>query len=214
MLTVVAVCTGVSCAVAGTVGVIRVIDGDTLDVGGTRVRLHGIDAPETDQTCTTARGDIWRCGAWVSQTVAARFAGKTASCVSLDTDRYGRMVARCQVDGQDIAANLVTDGLAFSYRRYSDAYVAVERKAAARAIGLHASRFQSPAEFRKSRARAQTAPDGACRIKGNISSNGTRIYHVPGQHHYDRTRIRTQKGERWFCSAAEARAAGWRAARR
>ncbi|AVL54612.1 thermonuclease family protein [Roseobacter denitrificans] len=214
MLTAMAVCTGASSAVAGTVGVIRVIDGDTLDVGGTRVRLHGIDAPEADQTCTTTGGEIWRCGAWVSQTVTARFGGKTARCVSIDTDRYGRMVARCNVDGQDIAANLVTEGLAFSYRRYSDAYTGMERAAASRGAGLHSSRFQSPAEFRKSRSNADAPPDGACRIKGNISSDGTRIYHVPGQHHYDRTRIRTKQGERWFCSVAEARAAGWRAARR
>ena len=50
-------------------------------------------------------------------------------------------------------------------------------------------------------------------IKGNISGNG-RIYHMPGQYDYARTRINTGKGERWFCSEAEARAAGWRAAKR
>ena len=210
----VALCAGGSAAEAGAVGVIRVVDGDTLDVGGTRVRLHGIDAPETDQTCTTAGGEVWRCGAWVSETVQARFAGKTARCELVDTDRYGRMVASCRVDGQDIATSLVSDGLAFSYRRFSDAYVALERRAAARAVGLHASRMQSPAEFRKSRSRSQSAPDGACRIKGNISANGTRIFHMPGQKHYARTRISTSKGEQWFCSAEEARAAGWRAARR
>ena len=61
------------------------------------------------------------------------------------------------------------------------------------------------------------ASDGhiACPIKGNISiSSGERIYHVPGQEHYDETIISPQYGERWFCSEAEARAAGWRKARR
>jgi hypothetical protein len=58
----------------------------------------------------------------------------------------------------------------------------------------------------------QSGADG-CVIKGNISSNG-RIYHVPGQEHYDRTRISPSKGERWFCSESDARAAGWRRARR
>lgn len=63
------------------------------------------------------------------------------------------------------------------------------------------------------------APFGAltgsdCRIKGNISLNtGERIYHVPGQDHYDETRISPGKGERWFCSEQEARAAGWRKSR-
>lgn len=55
---------------------------------------------------------------------------------------------------------------------------------------------------------------GSCNIKGNISLNtGQKIYHVPGQEHYSETRISTDKGERWFCSEAEARAAGWRRAR-
>lgn len=51
-----------------------------------------------------------------------------------------------------------------------------------------------------------------CRIKGNISLDGERIYHVPGGEWYDKTRIDTSKGERWFCSEAEAREAGWRRA--
>jgi hypothetical protein len=50
-----------------------------------------------------------------------------------------------------------------------------------------------------------------CRIKGNVSySGGERIYHVPGQHYYDETIIDWTRGERWFCSEADARAAGWR----
>jgi len=52
-----------------------------------------------------------------------------------------------------------------------------------------------------------------CKIKGNVSINsGERIYHVPGQHWYDETRISPQHGERWFCTETEARAAGWRKA--
>jgi hypothetical protein len=54
----------------------------------------------------------------------------------------------------------------------------------------------------------------ACRIKGNISLNtGKRIYHMPGQEHYDETIITTSKGERWFCSEQAAQSAGWRKAR-
>lgn len=55
--------------------------------------------------------------------------------------------------------------------------------------------------------------DGGCRIKGNISDGADRIYHVPGSRHYDRTRVDTARGERWFCSVADARAAGFRAPR-
>ena len=57
--------------------------------------------------------------------------------------------------------------------------------------------------------------DPSCNIKGNISINsGEKIYHVPGQHDYAQTRISMQYGERWFCSEADARAAGWRKAYR
>ena len=51
---------------------------------------------------------------------------------------------------------------------------------------------------------------GGCRIKGNVSYNrGMRIYHMPGDRDYSRTRIDSSRGERWFCTEAEARAAGW-----
>ena len=50
-----------------------------------------------------------------------------------------------------------------------------------------------------------------CKVKGNVSINsGERIYHVPGQLHYTETKIDARYGERWFCSEAEARSAGWR----
>lgn len=54
------------------------------------------------------------------------------------------------------------------------------------------------------------AQQGECNIKGNVSTQGERIYHVPGQEYYNDTRIQASHGERWFCSEAEARAAGWR----
>jgi endonuclease YncB( thermonuclease family) len=63
------------------------------------------------------------------------------------------------------------------------------------------------------RRRADDPNDKRCLIKGNISSNGDRIYHVPGSTWYEKTRIDTRKGERWFCSEEEARDAGWRAPR-
>ena len=90
-----------------------------------------------------------------------------------------------------------------------------EKRAAVNDRGLHASRVENPARFRSAGAqRAQKAPDFGCQIKGNISSKGVRIYHLQGQELYERTRISTVKGERWFCSEAEAKAAGWRRARR
>ncbi len=208
-------------AVTGTgrvAGIVRVIDGDTLDVGGTRVRLYGIDAVEVAQTCKTEQGKVWPCGEWVRTEVQRAYDGARATCTPLDTDRYGRMVARCTVAGDDIGAALVAGGLATAYRRYSTDYVAQETAAAVADRGLWAMQAQTPEAFRH----AAPAPllsgpvvtaSASCAIKGNISSKGERIYHVPGQRYYDKTRIEPGKGERWFCTAAEARAAGWRASK-
>ncbi|MCB1333470.1 MAG: thermonuclease family protein [Roseivivax sp.] len=201
------------------IGPIRVIDGDTLDVGGVRVRLFGIDAPELDQRCGTASAPMWACGAWAAAEVRARYQGRAATCAQIETDRYGRTVARCTVDGQDMGRALVRDGLAFAFRRYSMDYDLDEKIAAVQGRGLHGAGVQPPDAFRATaRAAAAAAsladaPEG-CTIKGNISSDGKRIYHRPGQRNYDETRIDTRRGERWFCTPEDAESAGWRAARR
>lgn len=203
-----------------TAGTVRVIDGDTFDVGDTRVRLFGIDAPEANQTCKTEQGLNWRCGDWVSRAVRAQYQGKHARCEAMDTDRYGRTVARCQIEGRDIGDDLVAQGLAFAYRRYAMDYDLTEKQAAIAQRGLWAMQVQDPAAFRREGATAPQASTAAqqgtngCMIKGNISAKGERIYHMPGQRDYARTRINTAQGEKWFCSAAEARQAGWRPALR
>lgn len=195
-------------------GRIDVVDGDTIRVAGRTVRLHGLDAPEQEQSCERAQGAHWACGAWVTGRVQDAFEGRKARCEAVDIDRYERIVARCEVGGLDMGRWLVSEGLAFAYRKYSMAYDLDEKRAAVNDRGLHASRVQSPAQFRRSQRKEEAPPDPACRIKGNISAKGVKIFHAPGQQHYTRTRISTRKGERWFCSAQEARAAGWRKARR
>ncbi|MGH1578389.1 thermonuclease family protein [Planktotalea sp.] len=194
-------------------GRVRVIDGDTFDVAGVRVRVHGIDAPETDQTCETEQGTRWACGAWVTSSVAVMYDGKRAICREVDQDRYGRIVARCEIAGRDVGQQLVSRGLAFAYRKYSMAYDLDEKGAAVNDRGLHASRVQDPAQFRKTRAKGRIPIDKNCAIKGNITKSG-KIFHVPGQRDYERTGINLAKDERWFCTEHEARAAGWRKARR
>ena len=195
-------------------GKVRVIDGDTIDVGVIRVRLHGIDAPERDQPCTTLAGQNWSCGDWVTRQVHDRFSGQTARCTTLDIDRYGRTVARCFVKGRDVAQELVRDGIAYAYRKYADDYVKDEQAAARAERGIHGFALQSPARYRLTRIKGRIAPDPSCSIKGNIAHNQQRIYHLPGQAFYAQTGIRPERGERWFCSEAQARASGWRAARR
>jgi endonuclease YncB( thermonuclease family) len=194
-------------------GAVRVVDGDSLWVGQTEVRLFGIDAPEAAQTCGRA-GAEWACGTWATEALRGLVAGRAVSCDPRGEDRYGRTLAVCRAEGIEINRALVQAGVAFAYRRYSTAYVAEERAAERAGRGIWAGSAQEPEAFRRAATGAGTAePQGDCRIKGNISSGG-RIYHRPGQENYAATGIDEARGERWFCTEAEARAAGWRAARR
>ena len=190
-------------------GVVRVIDGDTIEVGQVTVRLHGIDAPEIDQTCRTATGQPFACGVVVSEQVHSRYGGEFATCTAVATDRYGRSVAKCMVEGRDMGEEIVLEGWAEAYRRYSMDYDLAEKSAQVRGVGLWAGSMQSPAEYRATRG---TTTQGTCTIKGNISNAG-RIYHLPHNRDYGATRINEARGERWFCTETEAQAAGWRPAR-
>jgi endonuclease YncB( thermonuclease family) len=198
---------------AGPDGRVRVIDGDTIRVAGETVRLFAIDAPEIDQTCRRPDGAVWRCGVWARDEARRLFERRRASCAARERDRYGRIVATCTVEGQDMGAVLVSLGLARAYLRYSDRYAGIEKEAVVTGRGIFGSDMAAPEAHRADGRTETAAPQGSCVIKGNISGNG-RIYHLPGQEHYDGTRIDLSRGERWFCSEAEARAAGWRRARR
>ncbi|GGH56554.1 thermonuclease family protein [Frigidibacter albus] len=190
-------------------GSARIIDGDTVEVEGVTVRLYGIDAPEMSQSCTR-EGRAWACGAW-ARDVLAELARGGLRCKGREQDRYGRLVATCTGAGGDVAAQMVAQGAAFAYRQYSLDYVDAEKRAAVAGIGLWEGEVERPDAFRAAgRAPAQAVP-GDCAIKGNISSRG-RIYHVPGSRSWADTRIDTGAGERWFCTEAEAQAAGWRRA--
>jgi endonuclease YncB( thermonuclease family) len=195
-------------------GAVRVVDGDSLWLGQTEIRLFGVDAPEAAQTCGRAGGD-WACGAWATEALRGLVAGRDVTCEARGTDRYGRTLAVCAAGGVEINRALVQAGAAMAYRKYSTAYVAEERAAQRAGRGIWAGSAQVPEAFRRAAAGAVAAaePEGDCRIKGNISSGG-RIYHRPGQENYAATGIDEAHGERWFCTEAEARAAGWRAARR
>lgn len=193
-------------------GVVRVIDGDTFDLGGERIRLFGIDAPEGDQICDLS-GQAWACGTWATEVLTEVIRGHQLACKPVERDRFGRSVAICTAGGQDVAEAMVSRGAALAYRRYSARYIAAERIAKAGSVGLWAARMDTPEAHRKARQPVPAESPTDCRIKGNISQSG-RIYHLPGQEHYDRTVISPGKGEAWFCSEAEARAAGFRRARR
>ena len=136
-------------------------------------------------------------------------------------------VAVCRREGLDVNAWLVANGWAMAYRRHSRAYVEVESAAKAARRGVWRGDFVAPWDWRQAERLHRAVPEprrvtaaterqigsGRCDIKGNISHNsGKRLYHMPGDRDYARTRISSARGERWFCSEAEARSAGWRRA--
>jgi endonuclease YncB( thermonuclease family) len=198
-----------------------IVDGDTLVLDGRTIRLWGVDAPEGRQTCFDARGAGYRCGDLARNRLRDLIGTRPVSCQARDRDRYDRTVAQCRVAGIDLGEALVREGLAVEYRQFSrGAYSGAEAAARQTKRGIWAGRFEAPAEWRAEDRLAKTIgapvpqPNGKCVIKGNVNAQGRRIFHSPGQEDYAATRIDTAAGERWFCSAAEALAAGWRPAQR
>ncbi|MCC4589901.1 thermonuclease family protein [Xanthomonas campestris pv. cannae] len=207
---------------AELVGRATVTDGDTLTVAKQRIRLWGIDAPESTQQCTAKDGRSWPCGRRSAAALDGYVLDKTVRCQPKDTDRYGRVVAECFVQGQSVNRWMVSSGWAVAYRQYATAFIADEADARQRRRNLWQGPFQMPADFRRSKrdqtarqAQVATPPvSSGCRIKGNISRQGKKIYHVPGQRDYERTSIDQARGERMFCSPGEAARAGWQPAKR
>lgn len=137
-----------------------VIDGDTIEIHGQRIRLWGIDAPEGRQICTRA-GQSYRCGQEAANALDAFITayGGTVSCTPVGRpDRYRRIVARCTInvhafagpdEDRDIAVELVSQGWALDYPRYSTGtYAIAQGEAAERKAGLWAGEFEQPWEWR------------------------------------------------------------------
>jgi endonuclease YncB( thermonuclease family) len=134
-------------------GEARAIDGDTIEVDGTRIRLQGIDAPETRQSCTTADGVSWACGRYATAMLAAAVASTDVTCTARGRDRYQRMVAVCWVGVVEVGRSMVAKGLALADRRFGRTYVPVEEAARAAALGIWAGDFEAPWDWRRARRR-------------------------------------------------------------
>ncbi|QRO86512.1 thermonuclease family protein [Kytococcus sedentarius] len=221
---------GAAAAAVGTASgpVVKIVDGDTIDVrlssGVERIRIIGLDTPE--------RGE---CGfSEASAAMADLVAGRSVQLVRDPTqdnrDRYGRLVRHVHRGNTSAAVEMIRRGHSAEYlygTEYQNrsAHLRAEREARAAKVGMWSARgcatptpTPSPTPTEPVTVVAPpeptpTAPTGSCRIKGNISSSGEKIFHSPGQAHYERTKISLDKGERWFCSAADAVKAGWRAAK-
>ena len=132
------------------VGRAGVIDGDTLEVQGVRVRLWGIDAVESSQTCLDASGKPWLCGRRAAFALADFLGQRTVRCVQRDTDRYGRVVAVCRVDGVEVNRWLVEQGWALAYVQYGGSvYLEAQRQAQALKRGIWQGAFEEPWAYRK-----------------------------------------------------------------
>lgn len=127
-----------------------VIDGDTLAIRSTRIRLWGIDAPESAQLCHRG-SQAWQCGRAAANALADWIGERTTICEQKDIDRYKRIVGRCVVGGTDVSAWLVENGWALAFRRYSLDYVTHEDRAKRMRSGIWASEFMPPWEWRASK---------------------------------------------------------------
>ncbi len=112
-------------ALADLAGPATVIDGDSLEINGERIRLHGIDAPETRQLCRLD-GKPWRCGEDATSALAGKVGRQHVTCQERDRDRYGRMVAKCRVAGSDLGEWMVLNGWAVAYVYFSYEYSRAE----------------------------------------------------------------------------------------
>lgn len=134
-------------AQADVVGTAKVIDGDTIVIVGEHVRLQGIDAPETHQTCT-ASGQQWPCGRTATEWLKEYLRGRQVDCVGHARDRYDRLLAVCYVGGENVNDRLVREGWALDYRKYSTDYLAAEAEAKRQEAGVWRGEFVPPWQWR------------------------------------------------------------------
>jgi len=136
---------------ADITGPARVVDGDTIWIGETKIRLHGIDAPEMKQTCKTSKGKEQLCGVLAKQALERLIKGQDVTCKGDTRDRYKRLIAVCYVGPININEQMVVDGWAMAYRKYSKDYVRAETFAKSRREGMLGGEFGPPWGWRRNR---------------------------------------------------------------
>ena len=129
-------------------GKAKIIDGDTIHIGKYKIRLHGIDAPETNQKCTLDE-ETWNCG--IQSTLALKnfILDKEVYCEIIDIDQYKRFVGICFVDNENMNKYMVSNGWAIAYRYYSTLFVEDEEMAQKNKLGIWQGTFIEPYLFRK-----------------------------------------------------------------
>jgi endonuclease YncB( thermonuclease family) len=221
---------------ADITGVPKIHDGDQVVIGSSRIRLRGIDAPSVDQLCLNTAGERWTCGVAARDELMHHTDKKSWTCHVERTDRRGRNVAKCEVDGEDIQKWLVASGWALAYVRFTHDYEADEKAAREAKAGMWQGAFIAPWDWRVrnkktvilgaakppanahaillASASGPVAPSPECTIKGNVNGAGECIYHTPASRWYAKIKMQVSKGTRWFCSVEDAEAAGCRETKR
>jgi endonuclease YncB( thermonuclease family) len=221
---------------ADVTGTAKVREGDQIQIGPSRIRLGGIDAPAVDQLCLNHAGERWTCGVAARDELAKHTENKTWTCHVRQTDRRGRQISHCEVDGEDIQKWMVKSGWALSYARFSHDYDEDEKAAREAKAGMWQGAFIAPWDWRirnkkttilgavkpppnahailLASASGSVAPSPDCTIKGNVNTSGECIYHTPSSRWYAQIKMQIAKGTRWFCSTEDAEAAGCRETKR
>ncbi|MFZ2149577.1 MAG: thermonuclease family protein [Minisyncoccia bacterium] len=215
--------TGTSDLKFETAKVVRVIDGDTVEIeGGQKVRYIGIDTPET----VSPRKPVQCFGAEASKKNKELVEGKVVRMEKdvTDKDRYGRLLRYIYIGDSFINVEMVKQGFAYSYSYPPDIsrqaqILKAQQEAESAKRGLwsacptkDSSTTSSTTTTPPASTTSTSSSGSSCNIKGNISSSGEKIYHVEGCGSYSKTVIDESKGEKMFCSETEALNAGWRKA--
>ena len=129
-------------------GKAKIIDGDTIHIDKNKIRLHGIDAPEWDQTCTLSY-KVWECGKKSTLALKKLIANQIVICKINNIDQYNRYIAVCFSDRVNLNKKMVLDGWAIAYRYYSQDYIKEENIARRNKVGIWAGKFLEPYQFRK-----------------------------------------------------------------
>lgn len=121
----------------------RVVDGDSLESDGERLRLWGIDAPELQQTCDRA-GRVWPCGRESRNALRTLAREGRFSCVTTGIDKYDRWLVECDLNGRSVNETLVREGWAIAYGGFDRA----EAEARNAERGIWSGNFERPSGWR------------------------------------------------------------------
>lgn len=128
----------------------KITDGDTIVLADSiKIRMFGIDAPESHQHCTDENGAKYACGEMATQHMRDIIGAGRVKCVLRTNDRYGRYIMTCyKPDGTDIHAQMVRDGYAVVSTYDPDVYLSAESDARENKRGIWRGTFWHPYCFR------------------------------------------------------------------